>query len=101
MKHEIIHKEDLNPKDYLIEVRAPMVAKKIQPGQFVVLMTHPKGERIPMSVQKAENDSITMFIRKLGKTSVELYNYKVRARKASVRCYPNCHNYHHNYYLRP
>jgi ferredoxin--NADP+ reductase len=77
MKHEIIRKEDLNPKDYLMEVKAPMVAKKIQPGQFVVLMTHPKGERIPMSVQKAENGNVTIFIRKLGKTSVELYTYKV------------------------
>ncbi len=77
MKHEIVRKEDLNPKDYSIEVKAPMVAKKIQPGQFVVLMTHAKGERIPMSVQKAENGNITMFIRKLGKTSVELYTYRV------------------------
>jgi len=77
MEHEIIRKEDLNPKDYLIEVKAPMVAKKIQPGQFVVLITHPKGERIPMSVQKAENGNVTMFIRKLGKTSVELYTYNV------------------------
>jgi ferredoxin--NADP+ reductase len=77
MQHEIIRKEDLNPQDYLIEVRAPVVAKKLQPGQFVVLLTHPKGERIPMSVQKAENDNITMFIKKLGKTSVELYTYAV------------------------
>jgi ferredoxin/flavodoxin---NADP+ reductase len=77
LKHEIIRKEDLNPKDYLMEVKAPMVAKKIQPGQFVILMTHAKGERIPMSVQKAENGNVTMFIRKLGKTSVELYTYKV------------------------
>ena len=77
MEHEIIRKEDLNSKDYLMEVKAPMVAKKLQPGQFVVLMTHPKGERIPMSVQKAENGNVTMFIRKLGKTSVELYTFKV------------------------
>jgi len=77
MEHEIIRKEDLNSKDYLMEVKAPMVAAKIQPGQFVVLMTHAKGERIPMSVQKAENGNVTMFIRKLGKTSVELYTYNV------------------------
>lgn len=77
MKHQIVRKEDLNSKDYLLEVEAPMVAKKMQPGQFVVLMTHPKGERIPMSVQKAENGNVTLFIRKLGKTSVELYTYNV------------------------
>ncbi len=77
MEHEIIRKEDLNSEDYLIEVRAPMVAKKLQPGQFVVLLIHPKGERVPMSVQKAENGKIIMFIKKLGKTSFELYTYKV------------------------
>jgi len=77
MKHEIIRKEDLNPKDYLIEVKAPMVAKNLQPGQFVVLITHPKGERIPMSVQKAEKGNITMFVRKLGTTSVNLYTYNL------------------------
>jgi len=77
MEYEITRKEDLNSEDYLIEVRAPIVADKLQPGQFVVLLIHPKGERIPMSVQKAENGNITMFIKKLGKTSFELYTYKV------------------------
>jgi ferredoxin--NADP+ reductase len=77
MKHEIVRKEDLNIKDYLIEVRAPNISKKFKAGQFAVLITNPKGERIPMSVQKAENGNVTMFIKKLGKTSVELYGYKV------------------------
>ena len=77
MKHQIIRKEDLNSKDYLMEVEAPLAAEKMRPGQYVVLMTHAKGERIPMSVQKAENGNVTMFIRKLGKTSQELYKYKV------------------------
>ena len=77
MEHEIVRKEDLNSQDYLIEVKAPNVAKKFQAGQFAILITNPKGERIPMSVQKAENGNITMFIKKLGKTSVELYRYKV------------------------
>jgi ferredoxin--NADP+ reductase len=64
-------------KDYLIEVKAPNVAKKFQAGQFAVLITNPRGERIPMSVQKAENGNVTMFVKKLGKTSVELYDYNV------------------------
>ncbi|MCW4017942.1 MAG: sulfide/dihydroorotate dehydrogenase-like FAD/NAD-binding protein [Candidatus Bathyarchaeota archaeon] len=77
MGHEVIRKEDLNPQDYLIEVKAPLVAEKLLPGHFVVLMTHPKGERIPMSVQKAENGNVTLFIKRLGKTSVELDKFKV------------------------
>ncbi len=73
----ITKKAALNSQDYLIEVEAPHVAEKLQPGQFVILMTHENGERIPMSVQKAEYGKITMFIKKLGKTSLELNNYEV------------------------
>jgi ferredoxin--NADP+ reductase len=67
----------LNPDDYLIEVEATAVAERIKPGQFVVLMTHEKGERIPMSVQKAEDGRLTMLIKRLGKTSLELDDYRV------------------------
>jgi len=73
----ITEKRDLNTQDYLIEVEAPHVAERLRPGQFVVLMTHDKGERIPMSVQKAEDGRITMFIKRLGKTSLELDDYRV------------------------
>jgi len=71
--YRITDKRDLSPIDYFVEVEAPQVAKAWKPGQFVVLMTHEKGERIPMSVYKNDNGKIGMFIRKLGKTSYELY----------------------------
>jgi ferredoxin--NADP+ reductase len=75
--YKIVRKEDLNKDDYLIEVEAPHVAEKLKPGHFVILMTHESGERIPMSVKSAENGSIVMFIKRLGKTSLELDDYKV------------------------
>jgi len=71
--YRITAKEDLSPIDYFVEVEAPHVAKAWKPGQFVVFILHEKGERIPMSVWKAENGRIGMFIRKLGKTSLQLY----------------------------
>jgi ferredoxin--NADP+ reductase len=74
---QITRKSDLNEQDYLIEVEAPHVAESLKPGQFVVLMIREKGERIPMSVQKAEDGKITMFIKRLGKTSLELDDYRV------------------------
>ncbi len=72
---EIVRKEDLNSDDYLVEVRAPQVAKKWKAGQFVVFRLHENGERIPMSVYDADvgKGTIVMFIKKLGKTSRELY----------------------------
>jgi ferredoxin--NADP+ reductase len=77
MKHTITRKEDLNPDDYLIEVVAPEVARKFKPGNFAVLLTIPNGERIPMSIEKAEGERITMYIKRLGKTSRELDTWKV------------------------
>jgi ferredoxin--NADP+ reductase len=40
-------------------------------------MTSETGERIPMSVMSTKGDNIIMFIKKLGKTSLELYDYQV------------------------
>jgi ferredoxin--NADP+ reductase len=74
--YEIIRKEDLNSEDYLVEIKAPLIAKKWKPGQFVIFCLHEKGERIPMSIYDVDvgRGTITMFIKKLGKTSLELYN---------------------------
>ena len=75
--YKIIRKEDLNSADYLIEVEAPHVAEKLKPGHFVILMIHENGERIPMSVKSVGNGTIVMFIKRLGKTSLQLDDYKV------------------------
>ncbi len=72
MSFKIVRKDDLDSIDYLVEVEAKEVADRFVPGQFVMLMTKKEGERVPMSVMKAEDGKISMFIRKLGKTSKEL-----------------------------
>lgn len=77
MKYKITSKENLNSEDYLIEFKAPLVTKKFQAGNFVILITHPKGERIPLSVLKAEDGKISVLIKDVGKTSHELFSYKV------------------------
>ena len=77
MKHKITRKQDLSKDDYLLEVEAPQVAERFRPGNFVILITVPQGERIPMSVQKAQDGKISMFIKRLGKTSYELDSFKV------------------------
>ena len=77
MKHTITRKENLNAADYVIDIIAPEVAKRFKPGNFAVLITVPNGERIPMSIERAEGDKITMYIKRLGKTSWELDTWKV------------------------
>lgn len=73
MSHKITRKMDLNSADFYVEVEAPLVAERFKAGNFTVLMTNPHGERIPMSIMKVEDGKIAMFIKKLGKTSMELY----------------------------
>jgi ferredoxin--NADP+ reductase len=60
--YEIVNKKILNPTVIRIDVNAPAVAKKAEPGQFVILRTDSEGERIPLTVAD--------FDRELGTVSV-------------------------------
>ena len=48
--YRIIRKEILNPTVTLMEIDAPLVAKKAQPGQFIILRVDEEGERSPLAV---------------------------------------------------
>ena len=73
MSHKITCKMDINSTDFYVEVEAPLVAERFKAGNFTVLMTNPHGERIPMSIMKAEDGKISMFIKASGKTTMELH----------------------------
>ena len=46
----IVKKEPLNPSVTRMSIDAPLVAKKVQPGQFIILRVEENGERIPLTV---------------------------------------------------
>ncbi len=48
--YKIIHKKRLNPTVTQMEIEAPLVARKAQPGQFIILRVDEEGERIPLTV---------------------------------------------------
>ena len=48
--YKILQKQDLVPNIHLFKFEAPAVAKKAQPGQFVVIRIDEKGERIPLTI---------------------------------------------------
>lgn len=48
--YKIVRKEELNPTVTLMEIEAPLVAKKAQPGQFIILRVDENGERIPLTI---------------------------------------------------
>jgi ferredoxin--NADP+ reductase len=72
--HKILHKERLNDDISLMIVDAPLVAKKIRPGQFIVLRLHENGERIPLTMydSNAEEGTVTFVFMKVGKSTYEL-----------------------------
>ncbi len=71
---EIVHREDLSDATFLIEVRHPMMARAARPGQFVIVMSHPEGERIPLTIADfdAGRGTITLVIQAVGKTTREM-----------------------------
>ncbi|MEM1619620.1 MAG: sulfide/dihydroorotate dehydrogenase-like FAD/NAD-binding protein [Fervidicoccaceae archaeon] len=49
-KHEVLRRRALAPGIVDIVVRAPLVARKAEPGQFVMVMADERGERIPLTL---------------------------------------------------
>ncbi len=65
---EILKKDVLNPTVTRIEVYAPRVAKKAEPGQFIILRVDDNGERIPLTVADfdRERGSVTVIFQVVG-----------------------------------
>ena len=60
--YEIIKKKILNPTVIRIDVKAPAVAAKAEPGQFVILRTDSEGERIPLTVADFDREAGTVSV---------------------------------------
>ena len=74
MSYKIVKKADLNSQIYLMEIEAPLVARKAAPGQFVILRIDEKGERVPFTIadfDKAKG-TVTVIIQAVGKTTMDL-----------------------------
>ena len=71
---EIVRREDLSDVTYLLEIRHPMMARAAQPGQFVIVMLHAEGERIPLTIADFDRaaGTITLVIQAVGKTTLEM-----------------------------
>jgi len=46
----ILRNEEIAPKIYILDIEAPLVARKAEAGQFVVLRVDENGERIPLTL---------------------------------------------------
>jgi sulfide dehydrogenase subunit beta len=72
--YEILAREDFSDVTYLLEVHHPRMARAARPGQFVIVMSHPEGERIPLTIADfdRERGSVTLVIQAVGKTTREM-----------------------------
>ncbi|MHA1228206.1 MAG: sulfide/dihydroorotate dehydrogenase-like FAD/NAD-binding protein [Candidatus Hodarchaeales archaeon] len=70
----ILEKEELSPEIIKWIVKAPRIAKKTQPGQFVILRITQRGERIPLTVADYDREAgtITLIFQIVGKSTKEM-----------------------------
>lgn len=73
MKAKVLRKELLSEGVYRFDVDAPRLAKKTQPGQFIILRVNEEGERIPLTVADFDREKgvITIIFQVVG-ASTEL-----------------------------
>ncbi|MEA1994098.1 MAG: sulfide/dihydroorotate dehydrogenase-like FAD/NAD-binding protein [Euryarchaeota archaeon] len=72
--HRIIHKEKLSENVKLFDVKAPLIARKYNPGQFLVVCVDEKGERIPLTVVNTDTQkgTVRIIFQEVGKTTKQL-----------------------------
>ncbi len=72
--YKILKKLALNPTVTLMEIEAPAIAAKAEPGQFIILRTDADGERIPLTVADfdRERGSVTIIFQIVGATTEKL-----------------------------
>ena len=74
MAYKVVKKNVLNPQIFLMEVEAPLVAKKAEPGQFIILRIDEYGERVPFTIADfdREKGTVTIIVQIVGKTTKDL-----------------------------
>ncbi|MBQ8654449.1 MAG: sulfide/dihydroorotate dehydrogenase-like FAD/NAD-binding protein [Clostridia bacterium] len=72
--NKILKKKVLNPTVTLMEVDAPLIAKKAEPGQFIILRVDADGERVPLTVADydREKGTITIIFQVVGASTEKL-----------------------------
>ncbi len=75
----ILEKKLLRQPDvFYYKLSAPLISRKAQPGQFVIIRLHENGERIPLSLAdiNPEEGTISLIVMAVGKTTTELSHFK-------------------------
>jgi ferredoxin--NADP+ reductase len=70
----LLEKELIAPKVIRYVIRAPLVARRRRPGQFVIVRLHEGGERIPLTIADADTEkgTISLVVQEVGKSTAEM-----------------------------
>ena len=71
---KILAREDFSDVTYSLVIHHPLMAKAAQPGQFVIVMSHESGERIPLTIADfdREKGTVTLVVQAVGKSTKEM-----------------------------
>ncbi len=76
--YSIVKKESLANSIYLMDIKAPRVAKNCYPGQFVIVKMDEKGERIPLTICDYDREvgTVTIVFQALGSSTKLMATYE-------------------------
>ena len=79
LRNTVVRKEELSSVLTLLEISAPLIAQAAKAGQFVIVYMGEGGERIPLTISdsNAEKGTITIIFQKVGKSTLQLGDFKV------------------------
>ncbi|HTT49221.1 MAG TPA: sulfide/dihydroorotate dehydrogenase-like FAD/NAD-binding protein [Pseudolabrys sp.] len=71
---KILAREDFSDVTYSLVVHHPLMARAAQPGQFVIVMSHETGERIPLTIAdfNRKKGTVTLVVQAVGKSTKEM-----------------------------
>jgi len=77
--YKITFTSELAPSVKLFKVEAPLIARKAQPGQFIILRTDESGERIPLTIADFDRKAgtITLIFQEVGASTIDLGKFNV------------------------
>ncbi|MBQ4628867.1 MAG: sulfide/dihydroorotate dehydrogenase-like FAD/NAD-binding protein, partial [Clostridia bacterium] len=72
--NKLLEKRHLNPTVTLFTFEAPLIAKKAEPGQFVIIRPNENSERIPLTIADfdREKGTVTVIVQIVGGTTADL-----------------------------
>ena len=93
---KIVRKRELNATVTLLEVEAPLIARKAKAGQFIILRVDEYGERMPLTIADTDpaKGTVTIIFQKVGLTTQLLGDLKegetIRDFVGPWACPPSC-----------